>query len=168
MAAGKGVHVRLAMMLDALADSHPVRITIVDPKGGSEFGELAQLEGDRAWPDMVEPTDPLVWSEGTALLLEQAAERIETNGWAQGRFSDGPRLCTHAAILHSSPNYTHRQAAVIAFHHWLVESDTVGYYSGLNIAGWNDLPDTTQETVVAALRSAAAYTREKASTWTGA
>ena len=162
MATAKGVHVVLAL---PCAPMEGLTVAIVDPQGGNEFGALAEMDHNRLWPQASAPTDAEVWSPASADLLARAADLIERDGWLQSRFSDGRRVCAHAAIIRSVPAHeiTGREAAARALHHWLVETGQVGYYDGTTIAQWNDRPGMTKETVVAALRSAAAYTQAKAS-----
>lgn len=81
-------------------------------------------------------------------VLRAAAERIERDGWCQGKPTDGTRCCAVRAIVMAGESSFGTSLAI----------EAVRDFIGCNTYGvihWNDTPGRTVDEVLAALRSAA-------------
>lgn len=92
------------------------------------------------------------------MLLLQAADRIERDGWCQDRFfDDSGRLCAQGAIMFSAGVKVERLLELEGCEEWRAAANLLAEWIGYSIQEWNDMPGRTKGQVIDGLRKAAVH-----------
>jgi hypothetical protein len=111
-----------------------------------------------------------VFCEQTARDLEATAAYLVRHGHIKGRFfaEHGEGTCFAGAVIRQQLPGIRQQCVMQAMHDYLIHAGHIDYYSDDTPSRWNDRESTTTDDVIAGLKLAAEWTRERARTWTAA